>query len=585
MIKKVFGQMLVAQVLSAMTVMICMLVDSIIIGRFLGVNAMTAYGLSNPVLLVFAAAGSMLTAGIQVVCGKSMGSGDRKGINRCFSASVFMTLTFSVVGLCLVLMLSAPLCTFLGAGKAAPDNQIFFLTRDYLRGFILGAPAFLCAMIMVPFMQMAGERFRLVAAIIAMTVVDITADLLNVYVFHGGMLGMGLASSISYYIALLIGGSYFLKKNSMFRFDAKGIKAKLCAAIAGHGVPTMINQVSLVLLVFLINKLLLGVGGTISVAAYSIVTTVSNLCYSFGSGIGSVALMMGSMFYSDEDRRSLRAVVGSMSFYSLVLNAAMIVLIFTAAPLIAGLFLADDPTAQGLAALGVRLFSLSLIANAFNTAFKNYYQGIGRVKLTNAISVMQSFAAIGFSAWLLSRFFGTTGVWLAWLCGETITLLFISAVVWIKNKKVAVSTEAYALLPEDLGVAEEDCLDVTVRTTEETVSASEQAALFCLRHGESDRDSRVIALCIEETANNIVQHGFTKDRRKDHVIEIRLVFKDGKRMIRIRDNCVNFDPVAYMELHKTDDPTKHIGIRLVMRMVKDANYVSSLGLNNLTLIL
>ena len=79
MIRKIFRQMLVTQILSAMTVMLCMLVDSMMIGRFLGVDSMTAYGLANPVLLVFAAYGAMLSAGIQVMCGKTMGAGDREG--------------------------------------------------------------------------------------------------------------------------------------------------------------------------------------------------------------------------------------------------------------------------------------------------------------------------------------------------------------------------------------------------------------------------------------------------------------------------------------------------------------------------
>ena len=63
MIRKLFRQMLVTQILSAMTVMLCMLVDSMMIGRFLGVASMTAYGLANPVLLIFAAYGAMLSAG------------------------------------------------------------------------------------------------------------------------------------------------------------------------------------------------------------------------------------------------------------------------------------------------------------------------------------------------------------------------------------------------------------------------------------------------------------------------------------------------------------------------------------------
>ena len=48
---------------------------------------------------------------------------------------------------------------------------------------------------------------------------------------------------------------------------------------------------------------------------------------------------------------------------------------------------------------------------------------------------------------------------------------------------------------------------------------------------------------------------------------------------------MNFDPVEYLKLHETDDPAAHIGIRMVMKMVKSANYVNSLGLNNLTLVL
>ena len=60
MIKRLFKQMLLTQILSSMTVTLCMLIDSMMIGRFLGVDAMTAYGLASPVLLVFAARRQML---------------------------------------------------------------------------------------------------------------------------------------------------------------------------------------------------------------------------------------------------------------------------------------------------------------------------------------------------------------------------------------------------------------------------------------------------------------------------------------------------------------------------------------------
>jgi sensor histidine kinase YesM len=125
---------------------------------------------------------------------------------------------------------------------------------------------------------------------------------------------------------------------------------------------------------------------------------------------------------------------------------------------------------------------------------------------------------------------------------------------------------------------------MTVRSRAEAAQASVKAMEFCEAHGESARKSMLISLCVEEMVNNIVEHGFKKER-KDQSVDVRILFKGSSRIIRIRDNCVNFDPVEYLKLHKSDDPAAHIGIRMVMKTVKSANYVNSLGLNNLTLVL
>ena len=585
MIRKLFRQMLITQILSAMTVTLCMLIDSIMIGRFLGVDAMTAYGLASPVLLFFAAFGSMLSAGIQVMCGKTLGSGDKEGTNACFSASVFLAGAVAVIGVAAVVLFSSPLTTMLGGGRPGEDNEVFRLTRDYLIGFIIGAPAFIFAQIMVPYMQISGNRARLVTAVALMTVSDIIFDLLTVFVFHGGTFGMGLASSLSYYIAFVVGILYFFKKDCMFRFRRKSITAKVCGRLTQYGVPTVINQISLVLLVFVLNKLLLRTGGNAAVAAYSVISTVGNICYCFGSGVASVALMLSAVFYSDEDRTSLYGVVKTMTFYAVILDLVLIAAVLTAAPALVKLFLQPGSGAGRLAVTGLRLFSLSLLASALNTAFKNYYQGVNRTPLTEIISLLQNFVLTALFAFILSRFWGTTGVWLGYVCGEGLTFVLLSLYVWHLRNKVEVSAEAYSLLEDDFGAAPGEFLEATVRTSEEVVEASRRADDFCREHGESARNSMMIALCIEEMANNIVEHGFTKDNKTDHSIDIRLLYKDGRKVIRIRDNCVNFDPIHYLELHNDEDPTVHIGIRMVMKMVKEANYVNSLGLNNLTLVM
>ena len=442
MIRKIFRQMLAAQILSAMTVMLCMLVDSIMIGRFLGVDSMSAYGLANPVLLVFAAYGTMLSAGIQVMCGKTMGAGDREGTDACFSASAVMALSVALTGMVLVLLFLTPLATLLGAGKPGAD-PVFNLTKDYLRGFIIGAPAFITAQIMVPFMQISGNRTRLALAVVLMTLSDVAFDLLNVFVFHGGTFGMGLASSFSYYIALAVALPYFFSKKCMFRLKLKAVTRRVCGEILKYGVPTVINALAMVVLVFTLNKVLLSVGGKGAVASYSVISTVGNICYSFSSGAGSVALLLAAIFYSDEDRTAIHSLVRTMSIYSVVMDIVVILAVLPLAPALVGLFL-EDLSAKDLAVRGLRLFSFSLLPCSLNSTFKNYYQGIGRVRLTELISVLQNMAFPVLAALILSSFLGTDGVWLCFLFGESLTLAVICFIVWRKNGRVSASAEDFA---------------------------------------------------------------------------------------------------------------------------------------------
>ena len=582
MIKKLFRQMLLTQIMSSMTVMVCMLIDSIMIGRFLGVEAMTAYGLAAPVLLVFAAFGNLISAGVQVVCGKSMGVGDRKGTNAAFSTSVMLAVLISGIGVALILIFTGPICTLLGAGHPGPHNLVFELTKDYLRGFIIGAPAFMGAQVMVPYMQLSGNRIRLVVAVAMMTVGDIIFDLLNVLVFHGGTLGMGLASSLSYYIAFLLGLAYFFKKKCVFRFRPKLIKRAVIKQLVLAGVPTLVNQLSLVLLTFLLNKILLNVGGILAVAAYSVIQSAGNICYSFSSGIASVTLMLSSIFYSDYDKNALRTVVKTMIYFSALICGVVTAVVLIAARPLVGLFL-ENRAAEHLAVNGMRLFVLSLVPCAFNTCFKNYYQGIDRIKLTQVISVLQNFVLPTLSAFILSRFLRINGAWLGFLSGELLTLAFIAVFVFRENKRVSFTAENFSLIPDDFGIPDEDCFERSITDPEDVSRTSEAAARFCSSRGLEERLSRMIALCVEEMANNTIQHSFHKDD-DDHYIDIRILIKEDGPVIRIRDNCVNFDPVKYFEIHKEDEGREdHIGIRMVMGMVKKVNYVNTLGLNNLTL--
>ena len=138
------------------------------------------------------------------------------------------------------------------------------------------------------------------------------------------------------------------------------------------------------------------------------------------------------------------------------------------------------------------------------------------------------------------------------------------------------------MLKPAFGTSEENCFERSIRSEQDAIAASEDAVAFCRSRGLSPRESMLIGLCLEEMTVNIVTYGFRADRKKHHV-NVRLVLEGDDRVLRIRDDCVNFDPIHFLKLHESDDPTAHVGIRMVMKTAKDANYLNSLGWNNLTL--
>ena len=142
--------------------------------------------------------------------------------------------------------------------------------------------------------------------------------------------------------------------------------------------------------------------------------------------------------------------------------------------------------------------------------------------------------------------------------------------------------EELMAVPDDFGAPENERLDLTITETEEVVSISQRVQSFCLERGVDERRSCLAALAMEEMAGNIVEHGFTKDQKK-HTVDVRIVHKDNDVILRLKDDCVPFDPGERQRLAEENDLTKNIGIRMVFKIARDVQYQNILGLNVLTI--
>ena len=578
MIRKLVRQMLTAQILSALTVSLCLLIDNIMIGRYLGEPALSAYGLSSPVLMVIGAVGSMLCAGAQVVCGKSLGRGDQRETNAGYSSAVAVAAIFSAVFVLAVVVFRIPLARLMGAN----EPQLLKDTSTYMAGFIIGAPASMGALILVPFLQMAGQSNLLIAAVLGMTVSDVALDLLNVLVFHGGMFGMGLASSLSYYVAMLIGGGYFLSKKCVFKFSKDLVRREKISELVVGGMPTVIGMASSVVLIFAVNKLLMPIGGKAAVAAYAIINTIINASNCISTGSGGVALTLSGILYNEEDRTGLGELTGLMLRYAAVLGVAVAALLMIFARPCVTLFRPDVSESQTLAIQGLPIFAIGLIPCCINNTLKNCWQGTGRVRLMEIISLLENALLPVLSAFVLSRIMGVGGAWGLFAAGEFLTSAVMLAIVWKNRGRVTFGTEDLLMLDDRLGVPAGNRMESDIRDMDGLMDFSRRAETFCRDHGGDRKLSNHLALCVEEMGSNIVTHGFAAGKRANHLL-IRLQIKNGFWTLRFRDDCMAFDPMSHMA--SLGEPDENVGIRLAMRMADEARYTYSMNLNNLTLIL
>ncbi len=576
MIDKTLSKVSRIQILISVATSIALIVDSIIISRFLGTSAMAGYGAVSPILMIIMAVSGVISTGSQIICAERIGKADPEGANRIVGLSIVISLLFAAFFI---------LASFFGTGLIIriiglqPGTELSQNASDYLKGFILGAPGFIGTLTLMPYMQLDGNRKFALLSMVLVTVGDCVADIMAVFVFHGGIFGIGVASAVSYYLGTAVLLAHFLLKKGTLRIRFDHLPWGESKNIFSLGISSATQKVLRTLLGLTANRILLANGGAGALAAYAVIKNISNLANSCGQGISAAVMLLTSVLAADEDRTGLIALHKSFIKKSAVYNAVLMAVTIIGAYPIALLFQrkgADIATVV----TGIRLISFDFFFYSLCMCSRNYYQGMKKTWIAMIITILQGYGFIGCFALLLGSRFGLYGVCAAYPISEIASLIMIAGMVWFANKKMPVHIEDYLLLPKGFGVPAEDIYESTVTDMDGVMKASEKAFEFAEKHGiagEKDHRAIILSLAVEELAKNVVQYGF--DGKKKCHLDVRLCVKDGKMMLRLRDDCRKFSPVDYMNQFSGHRPDKGYGITMVSSLASDMKYLNTLGLN------
>ena len=573
-VRKIFFNTFLVQTMSVLASLISATVDGMVTGSCLGVVPMAAYGFVTPIINVYMALGGACGTGISTVCGRIVGEGDLKKTNKVFSIGMEFTLLLSVVVMLITVFLAEPIAVMLGAsGDTLP------MAVDFLRGYGPCAPAMFLVTTLIAVLQIDGDMKLVFASTTTMTVVNVALDFLNGLVLHRGLLGMALATTVSFYAALGVILLHFLSKNRILHFSLTRMNGASLLDIARYGMPYAMQQLCRAFLVVSLNYVICSIADTSAVAVLTAVTSAGNLCMTVGTGTGRAVTLVGSVFRGERDKASIMMLLKDSLKYSLIMNGVLSIVLFVFSGQLMPLFLRGGGDLTEIAVKAFRCFILCTVFYSFNVVLKSHYQAVRREVMVYAYVFLDNFAMIALSGFVLGHLFGLDGVWFSYLTGEIITLLIFCILILFLTKRGPSFLERAALLPKDFDREPLLIYEQSIGNMEEVVNASEAGRIACMEAGCPARIANYVSLAVEEMAGNVVRYGFRDNKR--YSIDLRISKNADEWVMRIRDNCGSFNPIDYVRLLNDEDPVSHIGIKMVNQLSGRMEYINSMNMNNL----
>ncbi len=566
-------------------------IDGFIIGHYMETTDVGAISLTSPVWFVAAIIHGILSTGSQPLCTKELGKGNRENARQIFSMTLIVGVSVTFLLSLLMLVFSRQVTGLLGA---VPEMDVYDACRRYLTGISPGFPALTAISLLSTGIRLEGEGKWTIRCAAVVTFVNILLDLV-VVLLHGGMFMMGLSTSMSYYAGLaVLALYYFRKKEALLRPVICRVSTAVIGSIVLYGLPLGVSRITTTFRSLYINRVLASGASSTGLAAYNVQVQLTYLTNSMFMAMAGTLSTLLCLYFAEENKRGLkytvRIALAHEVFWGLIIT--LLLRSWYMMPLISWFYLGRNEEAVVIAQVAIYFFAAGLLGQALSVLFANYLCSIGRIAMANIIYVLCDVVLVvimvsgslsrlspgvsdavrnGMIFWSISR------AQLAMIAVIPVMILLIN-LLW-RNSSASLE-DAVLLLPKGYGAAETDQLTASPRTLEEVICFSKKAYDFCIQKQVRRKEAYYVSLAVEEMAANILKHGF-KDSGH-HTMEVRVICKQDVLYLRIRDNSHIFDPIKKAEaVSDIMDPSRYIGIRMVMTLADEVIYTPTLKLNNL----
>lgn len=391
-----------------------MIVDTIIVGQGVGVEALASVGATDWAYWLALWVVQAMTQGFAISISQYFGEGSTAKIRKTVAMSAWLCLGIGVLLTVAGLVFARPLLRLL----KTPDD-IFSGASSYLLIMYAGILVVMAYNMAAAILRSLGDGKTPLIAIIIAACVNIALDLLFVFVFRWGIMGAAAATVLAqllafiYCFAVLKNLEFMKMEKPDWRLDRQIIK-KQC----GLGLPLALQHV-LIAVGGMILQSSINRHGFVFIAGFTATNKIYGLLESSAISLGYAvttytAQNFGAGFY-DRIRRGLKSSV----LIAVLMSVCVSVVMIAGGRFVLRLFIdGANPSASQVLEISYHyLFIMSCLLPALYLlyAFRNTLQGLGNTSAPFLSGVMEFFARVSVAVFF-ARIWGAEVIFYAEPC-------------------------------------------------------------------------------------------------------------------------------------------------------------------------
>ena len=378
-------------------------IDMIIVGEYVGTAGLSAVSQSSQIINFATMVSLGFSNAGQILLAQALGAGKRKEMNDVIGTLFVYISVFALILSGILIALSSWILNIMNV-----HEESFAMAWEYLvicsAGFLFTAGYNMVSAVL----RGMGDAKRPFLFIGIASVVNLVLDILFTGIWGWGVAGAAWATIIGQAVSFLFSIYYLVRKREYFGFDFRKEsfipRKKYLWMITSLGAPMAIQSGFINLSMLVVNTLINSVG-VVASATFGVGVRIDDIINKISQGIQYAAVPMVSQNIGANQQERAKKVVHFAWIYSAILTVFFVTLYICFGKQFFMAF-SEDPLVHGMSGEFISAILWMFPAFAVMRGSGAFIQGIGNVRLSKVLAILDGVVLrIGLS-WLFGKYFG-----------------------------------------------------------------------------------------------------------------------------------------------------------------------------------